>query len=95
VANQLHLHASGPCRDNKCAPRPPQRITEAEFKAAGINPRQGDEAQGVCPDSGLDFPECFVGPCDCFLSLGEVSNFVDACQRELIRQHKARRDQAS
>jgi hypothetical protein len=95
MANVLHLHGKMPCQGHECAPRPPRRITEAEFKAAGINPRQGDEAQGVCPDSGLDLQHCIAGPCDCFLDSGKVSDFVDSCQRELIRQAKIRRGNAS
>ncbi len=92
MANPLHLHDGSLCRENDCAPRTSKRITKAEFEAAGINPRQGDEAQGVCPDSGMDLQKCIAGPCDCFLDSAKVSEFVDSCQRELIRQAKSRRE---
>ncbi len=92
MANVLHLHGDEPCRGTKCAPRTPRRITKEEFESAGINPRQGDEAQGVCPDSGMDLYQCVVGPCDCFMETAMISNYIDSCQRELIRQSKSKKE---
>ncbi len=96
VANRLHMHGALLCNVYECAKDKPEATPE-DFARAGISQRAGDEARGICPDSGLAFQECFDGPCDCFLPTASttISSYVDSCQREVIRQSKINKGKAS
>jgi hypothetical protein len=89
TALRLHRHGDHLCNTFECGKNKPP-LTAKDFEEVGISVRSGLEAQGICPDSGLEFVECVseTGPCDCFLAQVRVTEFVHSCQREIIRQSK-------
>lgn len=84
----LHLHGWLPCFIRSCAPQDQHVWTAQELRDAGLPDRLGTEAQGICPDSGETFVSCLGGPCDCFLTGGQITGYVAGCRTELIRQAK-------